>query len=70
MLTAFTSSAFYNQYIVLPCAFDLIPLEISSNSKFYPFFKNAIGVINGTYLNYHPLKEEHDACYNYKGSLI
>lgn len=69
MLAAFVSSAFYNRYVVLPCAFYPIPSEISSNSKFYPFFKNAIGAIDGTHLNCHPSKKEHDACRNRKGSL-
>lgn len=69
MLAAFASSAFYNRYVVLPCAFYPIPSEISSNSKFYPFFKNAIGAIDGTHLNCHPSKKEHDACHNRKGSL-
>ena len=69
MLSAFASPAFYNQYVVLPRTSDLIPPEITTNPKFFPFFKDAIGAIDGTHLSCHPSQEEREACRNRKGNL-
>ena len=69
MLGAFAGSTFYNRYVVLPRASDPIPSEIRTNPKFYPFFKDAVGAIDGTHLSCHPSKDEREACRNRKGTL-
>lgn len=69
MLCAFSGSAFYNRYVVLPKADDPTPLRIQEDPKLFPFFKDAIGAIDGTHLNCHPSLEEREASRDRKGGV-
>jgi hypothetical protein len=51
MLIFFSSAPFYNRHVHLPPEDAPIPPEILDNAKFYPFFKDALGTINGTHIN-------------------
>jgi len=51
MLIFFSSAPFYTRYIHLPPIGAPTPPEILNNPKFYPFFKDALGAIDGTHIN-------------------
>jgi hypothetical protein len=51
ILNLLTSEAFYNSYVKLPDADTPLASEISDNPKFYPFFKDCQGSIDGTHLD-------------------
>ena len=59
MLIALPSLPIYMKYVQLPGTTSPIPNEILSSPKFYPYFKDARGVIDGTYiLCYIPVKDQ------------
>ncbi|KAG2335405.1 hypothetical protein BDR05DRAFT_851402, partial [Suillus weaverae] len=67
VLNAFASPPIYQLYVWLPGADDPTPLpEILQNSKYYPYFTDAIGAIDGTHITCHPDSEGHDAARNRK----
>lgn len=41
---------FYNKYVHLPPA-DVVPPEIRSNPKFFPYFKGCLGAVDGSLLD-------------------
>lgn len=59
----------YQTYVWLPCADDPVPLKILQNPKYYPYFADAIGAIDGTHIPCHPDSKECDAARNCKGTL-
>jgi len=69
MLMAFSSAPFYDSQVQLPRISDPIPPEIRDNPKRYPFFKDAIGAIDGTHINCSPSEQERQAARNRKGLL-
>jgi len=69
MLFFFSSAPFYNDYVKLPHANAPIPPEIRNNSKFYPFFKDALGAIDGTHINCCPSAADRQAARDRKGGL-
>lgn len=69
MLLFFSSPPFYTDLVHLPRADDPIPSEIANNPKFYPFFKDAVGAIDGTHINCTPTAEQRQAARDYKGTL-
>ncbi|KAF8224792.1 hypothetical protein L208DRAFT_1099720, partial [Tricholoma matsutake] len=66
MLTIFSSPPFYTNLVHLPHETDPIPSEICDNPKHYPFFCDAIGAIDGTYIACAPSEREHAATWNRK----
>jgi hypothetical protein len=48
-------------YVHLPTVKEPVPLYILENPKFYPFFEDSIGMINGTYLACNLSAAEHQA---------
>jgi len=64
MLYAFSSSPFYNSQVQLPTMSDPIPPKIHGNPKRYPFFKDALGALDGTHINCSPSQQEHQAARN------
>jgi DDE superfamily endonuclease len=69
MLTIFSSTPFYTRYVYLPHENDPIPPEIHNNPKRYPFFRDAIGAIDGTHIACSPSEKERAAARNRKGLL-
>lgn len=53
----------------MPTASDLVPPEIFHNPKRYPFFKDALGALDGTHINCSPSAQEREAARNRKGLL-
>ncbi|MQL88946.1 hypothetical protein Taro_021517, partial [Colocasia esculenta] len=56
-------------YIVLPTGTDPIHPRIRHDDRFYPYFKDAIGAIDGTYIPAHVLKDK-QARYRNKKNVI
>lgn len=69
MLYAFTDRRFYCRYVKLPASTDSTPHPIRTNPKFYPFFKNAIGAMDGTQINCFPPTDDNGASRNRKGGV-
>ena len=46
-----------------------MPSKIYENSKFYLFFKDVLGAIDGTHINCCPPAADHEASCDYKGHL-
>ena len=51
MLVAFSSAPFYTKNVQLPHDHQPVPPKIQNNPKFFPFFKDALGAIDGTHIN-------------------
>ena len=69
MLVIFSSMPFYTDHVHLPCKDDPTPSKISNNTKFYPFFRDTLGAIDGTHTNCCPAAADCEASYDYKGHL-
>ena len=54
MLVIFSSPPFYTMYVCLPTAHDPVPPQIYNNPKFWLFFKDAIGAIDGSHIHSAP----------------
>lgn len=67
ILEALSSDPFYSRYVHLPPVDAPTPDEISSNPKFHPFFKDALGGMDGTQVASHPCAAERAASRNRKG---
>ena len=69
MLPFFSSPPFYNDYVQLPCTGAPILPEIQNNTKFYPFFKDVLGVIDGTHINCCPSAADQHAARDRNGGV-
>ncbi|KAJ8519770.1 hypothetical protein ONZ45_g3304 [Pleurotus djamor] len=69
ILKALASPPFYTKYVRLPQIDDPTPAFIQDNPKFFPFFRGALGAMDGTHINcWTPMAERH-ASRNRKGSV-
>ncbi|KAJ6568514.1 hypothetical protein B0H19DRAFT_852484, partial [Mycena capillaripes] len=66
VLIAISSPPFYTRYVHLPSMNDPVPESIRSNPKFFPFFRDAIGSIDGTHINCAPSAADRQASRNRK----
>ena len=69
ILIILSSPPFYNKYVRLPCASDPCPPEIRHNPKFWPFFKDTLGAIDGSHIHCSPPALERAFYRNRKGFL-
>ena len=69
MLVFFSSAPFYNQYVHLPPIGAPTPPEIQKNPKFFLFFKDALGAIDGMHINCNATVEMHQAAHDHKGGI-
>jgi hypothetical protein len=67
MLDAFSTPGIYAKYVHLPHADDPTPAKIANDPKYMPFFKDAIGAIDGTHITCTPSAAEREAAWNHKG---
>jgi hypothetical protein len=67
MLIIFSSPPFYTKFVRLPTKIDPTPPQIRDNPKFWPFFKNAIGAIDGSHISSAPPASERPLWRNRKG---
>ncbi|KAJ7152618.1 hypothetical protein C8R43DRAFT_827340, partial [Mycena crocata] len=57
ILDIFCGGEFYKRYVRLPAADDPIPEAIRSNPKWWPYFRNVLGALDGTHINCSPSAE-------------
>jgi hypothetical protein len=69
VLYAVSSPPFYTTYVRLPTVHDPVPSEIANNPKFFPFFKDAIGAMDGTHINCCPPQDERHLARDRKGGV-
>ena len=69
MLGTFSSPPFYTDYVHLPAAGDPIAPYIKNNPKFFPFFEDAVGAMDGTHFACSPTAAERAAARDYKGGV-
>ena len=67
MVSIFSSPPFYTNHVKLPNANYPIPPEIQHNPKFWPYFKDALGAIDGSHINFAAPAWLRDLCRNRKG---
>lgn len=67
MVHIFLSPPFYTTYVHLPEPQDPIPSEILNNPKFFPYFKDALGAIDGSHIAIAPPAAQRAAFRNRKG---
>lgn len=63
-----TTRSFYMRYIKLPNT-ALVPMEIQQEPKFFPFFKDCLGAIDGTHINVFVPEKDIARYRNRKGSI-
>ena len=69
MLLAFSSHPFYTTNVRLPRADDPASPTIRENPKLWPYFKDALGALDGSHIHSSPPLNERAACRNRKGFL-
>ncbi|KAF7322355.1 putative transposase [Mycena chlorophos] len=69
MLDILSSSDFYDAYVRLPGVDDPPPAAIRNNPKWWPFFKDVLGAIDGTHIACTPSKEDIHAARDRKGGV-
>ena len=58
MNTIFSSPPFYTAYVRLPTADTEVLPHIQNNPKFWPFFKDCLGAIDGSHIHSAPSSSE------------
>jgi hypothetical protein len=69
MLQFFSSPPFYTRYVYLPNESDPCPSQIRENTKLYPYFKDALGTLDGTHLDCMPPAYMRMLFRNHKGAI-
>jgi hypothetical protein len=69
MLCIFSSYPFYTKYVLLPTADDPVPPEIRENPKLWPYFKDALGALDGSHIHVSPPAIQRPSHRNRKGGI-
>lgn len=69
MLGIFSSPPFYTTHVHLPTADSPISMKIRNNPKFWPFFKDALGALDGSHIHSAPPASERAFNRNRKGFI-
>lgn len=69
MVFIFSSPPFYTKYVRQPKAGDPVPHQIHHNPKFWPYFKDALGAIDGSHIHCAPPSFERSFYRNRKGFI-
>jgi hypothetical protein len=69
MLFFFSSSPFYTDNVQLPISNEPLPRRISDDPRFFPFFKDALGAIDGTHFLCNPSAAERQSHRDRKGTV-
>src|SRR5260370_23775135 len=64
-----TSLSFYNMHIQQPTPHSPIPTHVYNDSKFYPYFKDVIGCLDGSHIPAHTRESDCPAYQNRKGFI-
>ena len=69
MLFIFSLEPFYSKYVWLPGANSQVLPQIRYNPKFWPFFEDALGALDGSHFHCAPPWSLQAFCWNRKGFL-
>ena len=69
MVNIFSSQPFYTKYVKQPQSSATSTSYLHKNPRLYLFFKDAIGVIDGSHIHLSAPSSLHTACWNWKGQL-
>jgi len=69
MLVFFSSPPFYADNVRLPTIDEPLSLRIAGDSKFFPFFMNCLGAMDGTHFCCNPSAAEREANHDRKGMV-
>ena len=69
MLFILSSYSFYTKYVKLPTADDPVMHKIHNNPKFWPYFKDALGALDGSHIHSSPPAIDRSSYRNRKGFL-
>ena len=69
MVIIFSSPPFYTNHVQLPIGTDPVPPKIANNPKFFPYFKDAVGAIDGSHLHVAPPMHWRPFYQDCKGSI-
>lgn len=69
ILNILSDERFYNKYVHLPNVNDPVPEAIQNNPKWWPFFQNVLGAIDGTHINCTPSAQDVHSARNRKGGV-
>jgi hypothetical protein len=67
MTDIFATPPFYTSYVQLPTADEIVSMHIRHNPKFFPYFKDALGALDGSHISSAPPAIDRAACRNRKG---
>ena len=67
MVVIFSSPPFYTTHVQLPTAGSDVPPQIRHNPKFWPFFKDCLGAIDGSHIHLAPPAAARPSYRNRKG---
>lgn len=67
--TIFSSPPFYTAHVHLPTADSDVPPQIRNNPKFWPFFKDCLGAIDGSHIHSATSASERPSHMNRKGFI-
>jgi hypothetical protein len=70
MVNIFSSQPFYTKYVKQPQSSAASASYLYKNPKLYPFFKDAIGAIDGSHIHLSAPSSLRTACQNWKGQLL
>ena len=68
MVIIFSSVPFYTTYVHMPAP-DKVQAEIWSNPRFWPYFKDVIGALDGSHIHAAPVSMEQSVFRNCKGFI-
>ena len=68
VLNALTHEIVYHTFVKLPDPM-VTPCELCQDSKFYPYFKDCIGAIDGSHIEATVSPELSASCHNCKGDI-
>ncbi|KAF8415573.1 hypothetical protein L210DRAFT_3321474, partial [Boletus edulis BED1] len=66
ILDSFSTTTIYTKHVKLPRSDDPVPARILDDPAVYPYFKDAIGAIDGTHIACTPSAADRDATRNRK----
>jgi hypothetical protein len=69
ILDTVSAPPFYTKWVKLPAIDDPVLSHILNNPKWFPFFENAIGAMDGTHINCCPSAADRAASRNRKGGI-
>jgi hypothetical protein len=69
MVQFFSSDPFYSKYVQLPGANSQVLPQICNNPKFWPYFKDALGALDGSHFASAPPRAQRPFCRNRKGFI-